>query len=115
MATGVYCEFCQPDCHRPGKCRALPQVGSVERKYRELVENAHEVSLDSCARPHQICQSPDAEITGHDRLENIKIYDLLDQDNQKLLQGVMNQNRMNHVASRSSISPARTGNWPRSS
>ena len=38
------------------------------------------------------------EITGHDTLENRKIFDLLDQDNQARLRDVMAQNRMNRVA-----------------
>ena len=70
-----------------------------ERKYRELVENAHEGIwiIDEKGRI-KFANRRMREITGHDTLENGKIYDLLDQDNQKLLREVMAQNRMNHVA-----------------
>ena len=70
-----------------------------ERKYRELVENAHEGIwiIDETGRI-KFANRRMREITGHDKLENRKIYDLLDQDNRKLLQEVMAQNRMNHVA-----------------
>jgi PAS domain S-box-containing protein len=70
-----------------------------ERKYRELVENAHEGIWIIDKTGHiKFANRRMREITGHDRLENQKIYDLLDQDNRKLLQAVMDQNRMNHVA-----------------
>ena len=70
-----------------------------ERKYRELVENAHEGIwiIDETGRI-KFANRRMREITGHDTLENRKIYDLLDKDNQKLLREVMAQNRMNNVA-----------------
>ena len=70
-----------------------------ERKYRELVENAHEGIwiIDETGRI-KFANRRMREITGHDKLENRKIYDLLDKDNQERLREVMSQNRMNNVA-----------------
>ena len=70
-----------------------------ERKYRELVENAHEGIwiIDATGRI-KFTNRRMREITGHDTLEDKKIYDLLDKDNQKLLREVMAQNRKNQVA-----------------
>ena len=70
-----------------------------ERKYRELVENAHEgIWIIDAAGSIKFANRRMREITGHDTLENRKIYDLLDQDNQERLREVMAQNRMNKVA-----------------
>jgi PAS domain S-box-containing protein len=70
-----------------------------ERKYRQLVENAHEgiwiIDEDGLIK---FANRRMREITGHDMLENRNIYNLMDQDNQKLLEGVMAQNRKNSVA-----------------
>ena len=70
-----------------------------ERKYRELVENAHEGIwiIDATGRI-KFTNRRMREITGHDTLEDKKIYDLLDKDNQRLLREVMAQNRKNQVA-----------------
>ncbi|MCK9376337.1 MAG: PAS domain S-box protein [Syntrophobacterales bacterium] len=70
-----------------------------ERKYRELVENAHEgIWIIDEKGSIKFANRRMREITGHDTLENRHIYDLVDQYNQKLLKGVMTQNRMNKVA-----------------
>ena len=70
-----------------------------ERKYRELVENAHEgIWIIDAQGLIKFANRRMREITGHDTLENRNIYDLTDQDNQKLLRDVMAQNRMNNVA-----------------
>jgi PAS domain S-box-containing protein len=70
-----------------------------ERKYRELVENAHEGIwiIDETGRI-KFANRRMREITGHDTLENRRIYDLLDRDNQARLREVMAQNRMDNVA-----------------
>jgi PAS domain S-box-containing protein len=70
-----------------------------ERKYRELVENAHEGIwiIDETGRI-KFANRRMREITGHDKLENKRIYDLLDKDNQARLREVMAQNRMDNVA-----------------
>ncbi len=70
-----------------------------ERKYRELVENAHEgIWIIDETGLIKFANRRMREITGHDMLENRKIYDLLDKDNQARLREVMAQNRMNNVA-----------------
>jgi PAS domain S-box-containing protein len=70
-----------------------------ERKYRELVENAHEgIWIIDETGSIKFANRRMREITGHDKLENRKIYDLLDKDNQARLREVMAQNRMNNVA-----------------
>jgi PAS domain S-box-containing protein len=70
-----------------------------ERKYRELVENAHEgIWIIDEKGGIKFANRRMKEITGHDTLENNQIYDLLDQRNQQLLRAVMAQNRMNNVA-----------------
>ena len=70
-----------------------------ERKYRELVENAHEGIwiIDDKGRI-KFANRRMREITGHDTLENHHISDLADRDNQKRLADIMVQNRMNNVA-----------------
>jgi PAS domain S-box-containing protein len=70
-----------------------------ERKYRELVENAHEgIWIIDENGLIKFANRRMGEITGHGLLENKNIYDLMDQDNQKLLEGVLTQNRKNSVA-----------------
>jgi PAS domain S-box-containing protein len=70
-----------------------------ERKYRELVENAHEgIWIIDEKGLIKFANRRMREITGHNTLENRSIYDLTDQENQKLLAGVMAQNRRNNVA-----------------
>ncbi|MFA5183675.1 MAG: PAS domain S-box protein, partial [Syntrophales bacterium] len=70
-----------------------------ERKYRELVENAHEgIWIIDEKGSIKFANRRMREITGHDTLENRNIYDLVDQYNQTLLKNVMTQNRMNNVA-----------------
>jgi len=70
-----------------------------ERKYRELVENAHEGIwiIDEEGRI-KFANRRMREITGHNTLENKNIYDLADQENRKLLEGVLAKNRQNSVA-----------------
>jgi PAS domain S-box-containing protein len=70
-----------------------------ERKYRELVENAHEgIWIIDENGLIKFANRRMREITGHNTLENRSIYSLTDQENQKLLAGVMAQNRRNNVA-----------------
>ena len=70
-----------------------------ERKYRELVENAHEgIWIIDETGGIKFANRRMREITGHDTLENRKIYNLLDKDNQARLREVMAQNRMDKVA-----------------
>jgi PAS domain S-box-containing protein len=70
-----------------------------ERKYRELVENAHEgIWIIDEKGLIKFANRRMREITGHNTLENRNIYDLTDQENRKLLEGVMAQNRQNSVA-----------------
>ncbi len=70
-----------------------------ERKYRELVENAHEgIWIIDENGLIKFANRRMREITGHDTLENRNIYDLTDQGNQKLLADIMAENRMNRVA-----------------
>ncbi len=70
-----------------------------ERKYRELVENAHEgIWIIDEKGLIKFANRRMREITGHNTLENRNIYDLTDQENQKLLEGVMARNRQNSVA-----------------
>jgi PAS domain S-box-containing protein len=70
-----------------------------ERKYRELVENAHEgIWIIDEKGLIKFANRRMREITGHNTLENRSIYDLTDQENQKLLEGVMARNRQNSVA-----------------
>jgi PAS domain S-box-containing protein len=75
------------------------KIAASERKYRELVENAHEgIWIIDDQGFIQFANRRMREITGQEALENSSIYDLVDQDNQKLLEDIMNQNRMNRVA-----------------
>jgi PAS domain S-box-containing protein len=70
-----------------------------ERKYRELVENAHEgIWIIDANGLIKFANRRMREITGHDTLENRNIFDLADQDNRNRLAEIMAQNRMNRVA-----------------
>jgi PAS domain S-box-containing protein len=63
------------------------------------VENAHEgIWIIDDQGFIQFANRRMREITGQEALENSSIYDLVHQDNQRLLEDVMNQNRMNRVA-----------------
>jgi PAS domain S-box-containing protein len=75
------------------------KIAVSERKYRELVENAHDGIwiIDEQGRIKFVNRRM-REITGQEDLENRSIYELVDQDNQKLLEEVMAQNRKNRVA-----------------
>ena len=75
------------------------KIAASERKYRELVENAHEgIWIINEQGIIKFANRRMGEITGQEALENRSIYELVDQDNQKLLEEVMAQNRMNQVA-----------------
>jgi PAS domain S-box-containing protein len=75
------------------------KIAVSERKYRELVENAHDGIWIIDEEGHiKFVNRRMREITGQGTLENRSIYDLVDQDNRKLLEDVMVQNRMNRVA-----------------
>jgi len=70
-----------------------------ERKYRELVENAHEgIWIVDAAGAIKFANRRMREITGHNTLENNNMYELVDFHNKKLLMEVMAQNRRNQVA-----------------
>jgi PAS domain S-box-containing protein len=75
------------------------KIAASERKYRELVENAHEgIWIIDAQGFINFANRRMREITGQEALETKSIYDLVDQDNQKLLEDVMGQNRENRVA-----------------
>jgi PAS domain S-box-containing protein len=75
------------------------KIAASERKYRELVENAHDgIWIIDEQGVIIFANRRMREITGQGDLENISIYDLVDQDNLKLLEDVMAQNRMHQVA-----------------
>jgi PAS domain S-box-containing protein len=75
------------------------KIAVSERKYRELVENAHDgIWIIDEQGFIKFANRRMREITGQEALENRSIYDLVDQDNQKLLEDVMLQNRQNRVA-----------------
>jgi PAS domain S-box-containing protein len=70
-----------------------------ERKYRELVENAHDgIWIIDEKGIIKFVNRRMREITGHDQLEGKSIHDLFDWYNLKLLEGVLAQNRKNSVA-----------------
>jgi PAS domain S-box-containing protein len=75
------------------------KIAVSERKYRELVENAHDGIwiIDEHGLINFVNRRM-REITGQEALEGRSIYDLVDQDNHKLLEDVMAQNRKNQVA-----------------
>ncbi|MFZ5447208.1 MAG: PAS domain S-box protein [Thermodesulfobacteriota bacterium] len=75
------------------------KIAVSERKYRELVENAHDgIWIIDEQGIIKFVNRRMREITGQDALENRSIYDLVDSDNRKLLEDVLTQNRMNRVA-----------------
>ncbi|MHB9072693.1 MAG: PAS domain S-box protein [Desulfobaccales bacterium] len=75
------------------------KIAVSERKYRELVENAHDgIWIIDEQGLIKFVNRRMREITGQEALEGRSIYDLVDQDNHKLLEDVMAQNRMNRVA-----------------
>lgn len=75
------------------------KIAVSERKYRELVENAHDgIWIIDEQGLIKFANRRMREITGQEALENRSIYDLVDQDNQRLLEDVMVQNRQNRVA-----------------
>ncbi len=75
------------------------KIAVSEQKYRELVENAHDgIWIIDEQGLIKFVNRRMREITGQEALENRSIYELVDQDNQKLLEDVMAQNRMNRVA-----------------
>ena len=75
------------------------KIAVSERKYRELVENAHDgIWIIDEHGLIKFVNRRMREITGQEALEGRSIYDLVDQDNYKLLEDVMAENRMNRVA-----------------
>ncbi len=70
-----------------------------ERKYRELVENAHEgIWIIDEKGIIKFVNRRMREITGHEKLEGRNIQDLFDQDNMGLMEHILAQNRQNSVA-----------------
>lgn len=70
-----------------------------ERKYRELVENAHEgIWIIDDKGIIKFVNRRMREITGHEKLEGRNIQDLFDQDNMGLMEHILAQNRQNSVA-----------------
>jgi len=75
------------------------KIAVSERKYRELVENAHDgIWIIDEQGLIKFVNRRMGEITGQEALEGRSIYDLVDQENHNLLEDVMAQNRMNRVA-----------------
>jgi PAS domain S-box-containing protein len=70
-----------------------------ERKYRELVENAHEgVWIIDDKGIIKFVNRRMREITGHEKLEGKNLLDLFDWHNMKLMEEVIAQNKKNNVA-----------------
>jgi PAS domain S-box-containing protein len=70
-----------------------------ERKYRELVENAHEgIWIIDDKGLIKFVNQRMREITGLEKLENQNIYELFDQYNQELLENALVRNKRNQVA-----------------
>jgi PAS domain S-box-containing protein len=70
-----------------------------ERKYRELVENAHEgIWIIDDKGIIKFVNRRMREITGHQSLEGKNINDFFDWYNRKLMANVLNENRKNNVA-----------------
>lgn len=70
-----------------------------ERKYRELVENAHEgIWIIDEKGIIKFVNRRMREITGYESLENKNIHDLFDWYNLKLMENVLAENRKNSVA-----------------
>jgi PAS domain S-box-containing protein len=75
------------------------KIAESEQKYRGLVENAHDgIWIIDEQGLIKFANRRMREITGQEALESHSIYDLVDQDNKKLLENVMAQNCMNQVA-----------------
>jgi PAS domain S-box-containing protein len=75
------------------------KIAVSERKYRELVENAHDgIWIIDAQGLIQFANRRLKEITGQEALENRSIYSLVDQENRQLLEEVMVRNRENQVA-----------------
>jgi PAS domain S-box-containing protein len=70
-----------------------------ERKYRELVENAHEgIWIIDDKGLIKFVNQRMREITGLEKLENQNIYELFDHYNQGLLENALARNKKNQVA-----------------
>jgi PAS domain S-box-containing protein len=70
-----------------------------ERKYRELVENAHEgIWIIDEKGAIKFDNRRMREITGHEKLVGINIFELFDPHNQGLLESALSRNRRNQVA-----------------
>jgi len=70
-----------------------------ERKYRELVENAHEgIWIIDDKGVIKFVNRRMREITGHHLLEGKHIHELFDRYNRKLVEGALAENRKNQVA-----------------
>jgi PAS domain S-box-containing protein len=70
-----------------------------ERKYRELIENAHEgIWIIDVAGQIKFVNRRMREITGHEKLENSNIRGLFDRANWRLMEKVLEENRQNNVA-----------------
>ena len=70
-----------------------------ERKYRELVENAHEgIWIIDEKGLIKFVNRRMGEITGLEQMENKPARELFDWHNRKLLEGVLTRNRQNYVA-----------------
>ena len=70
-----------------------------ERKYRGLIENAHEgIWIIDAAGQIKFVNRRMLEITGHERLVNKNIQELFDPANWKLMAKALKENRKNNVA-----------------
>ncbi len=70
-----------------------------ERKYRGLIENAHEgIWIIDDKGMVKFVNRRMREITGHEKLENKNIQELFDQANWKLMKKALEENRQNNVA-----------------
>lgn len=70
-----------------------------ERKYRGLIENAHEgIWIIDAVGQIKFVNRRMREITGHERLVNKNIQELFDQANWKLMEKALKENRKNNVA-----------------
>jgi PAS domain-containing protein len=85
-----------------------------ERKYRELVENAHEgIWIIDDKGLIKFVNQRMREITGLEKLENQNIYELFDHYHQGLLENALARNKKNQVAQQELEMACRTGAWPR--
>lgn len=70
-----------------------------ERKYRELIENAHEgIWIIDDLGVIRFCNRRMLEITGHEKLENKNIQKLFNRANWKRMETALEENRQNRVA-----------------